>query len=573
MATVMAPESSPANHPPPSVPKSPTQTSMSLPPLITSTSARPNHPRMPSYARNRLSTFSNTSNSQIRSRPQSSVFPFFLSSLSYTLVRDFAYPSFHPLHYGPQQETASHASTPASESHKRLSDPSLNWDSRTSQFARNSGADDTSGGDEEQLPQTSFGDGPPWSEDEDLQSPIVTSASSKKQHKKQRSNVVGFDKARGRTREYVGGPHGQYTGTNGDGSQTYYVSDMNEAANGPGGEFITYPADGPDGVTLTQEFQHAQNQNNTAAYGAHPGGRKVSTDFYGPNENDADHVYDIDDPHQRSSYPTAISSSSSSVPQSHSYWYPTDESRYSKDYQFTIASPDEEMHGKAVALFDFARENENELPLVEGQVILVSYRHGQGWLVAQDPKTGESGLVPEEYVRLLRDIEGGWRGLMMNGAPGGSAGVANSSGGGGGGSGVGMHSDSLRASPDIHANIDDASKFSPEAKTPTQMEPHPLSSSAMFAAGTNASTSNSSFASASAPAVGAGTGASSSGVDNSKQDYYVPVVSHFSTTSEDLRPYPGPTHSPTEAPPAVRRPSADAQRRGSGDRQRERRGS
>jgi hypothetical protein len=70
------------------------------------------------------------------------------------------------------------------------------------------------------------------------------------------------------------------------------------------------------------------------------------------------------------------------------------------------------MHGKAVALFDFARENDNELPLVEGQVILVSYRHGQGWLVAQDPKTGESGLVPEEYVRLLRDIEGGWNGLM-----------------------------------------------------------------------------------------------------------------------------------------------------------------
>jgi hypothetical protein len=65
------------------------------------------------------------------------------------------------------------------------------------------------------------------------------------------------------------------------------------------------------------------------------------------------------------------------------------------------------MHGKAVALFDFERENENELPLVEGQIIWVSYRHGQGWLVAEDPKTRESGLVPEEYVRLLRDIQGG----------------------------------------------------------------------------------------------------------------------------------------------------------------------
>ena len=69
------------------------------------------------------------------------------------------------------------------------------------------------------------------------------------------------------------------------------------------------------------------------------------------------------------------------------------------------------MHGKAVALFDFERENENELPLVEGQVIWVSYRHGQGWLVAEDPKTQESGLVPEEYVRLLRDIQGGLNSL------------------------------------------------------------------------------------------------------------------------------------------------------------------
>lgn len=91
-----------------------------------------------------------------------------------------------------------------------------------------------------------------------------------------------------------------------------------------------------------------------------------------------------------------------------------DTSRFSRDYQFSIVSPDEEMHGKAVALFDFTREHENELPLSEGQVILVSYRHGQGWLVAEDPKTGESGLVPEEFVRLLRDIEGGLMSLTTS---------------------------------------------------------------------------------------------------------------------------------------------------------------
>lgn len=527
MATIMARESSPTSHPAQSVKKSPTQASMSLPPLVTSTTTRPNPPRIPSYARNRLSTFSNTSNSQIRSRPQSSVFPFFLSSLSYTLVRDFAYPSFHPLHYGPQQEVASHVSTPASESHRRLSDPALNWDSRVSQLSRGTGQGDASGGDEEQLPQTSFGDGPPWSEDEDLQSPIVTSASSKKQHKKQRSNVVGFDNARGRTREYVGGPHGQYTGTNGDGSQTYYVSDLNEAANGPGGEYITYPADGAEGSAMSYGPRGNTNHANNP-YGVSQSNRDMSSDFYGPNDNEDGDIYEGDglDPHHRSSYPITSPSSSSTA---QTYWFPTDESRYSKDYQFTIASPDEEMHGKAVALFDFARENENELPLIEGQVILVSYRHGQGWLVAQDPKTGESGLVPEEYVRLLRDIEGGWRGLMMNGVPGAS------------GAGMAHSAENLSTSPDTDGLTgDDGSAPSPEIRTPTQMEPHP-----------------SSLTMAPATATATATATASSG------EYYVPVVSHFSTTSEDLRPYQGPTHSPTEEPPAVRRPSADAQQVGS----------
>ncbi|KAF2859013.1 hypothetical protein K470DRAFT_203213, partial [Piedraia hortae CBS 480.64] len=55
----------------------------------------------------------------------------------------------------------------------------------------------------------------------------------------------------------------------------------------------------------------------------------------------------------------------------------------------------------SLALYAFEPENPNELRLTEGQIILVSYRHGQGWLVAEDPKTGEQGLVPEAYVRLL----------------------------------------------------------------------------------------------------------------------------------------------------------------------------
>ncbi len=74
--------------------------------------------------------------------------------------------------------------------------------------------------------------------------------------------------------------------------------------------------------------------------------------------------------------------------------------RISKEYAFSVASADE-IHGRAVALFDFKPENDNEVALKEGQIIWVSYRHGRGWLVAEDPTTGETGLVPEEYVQLV----------------------------------------------------------------------------------------------------------------------------------------------------------------------------
>jgi hypothetical protein len=71
----------------------------------------------------------------------------------------------------------------------------------------------------------------------------------------------------------------------------------------------------------------------------------------------------------------------------------------------SIGPEDEELYaGRSLALYPFEPENSNELRLREGQVIMVSYRHGQGWLVAEDPETGEQGLVPEEYVRLLSEL-------------------------------------------------------------------------------------------------------------------------------------------------------------------------
>lgn len=63
------------------------------------------------------------------------------------------------------------------------------------------------------------------------------------------------------------------------------------------------------------------------------------------------------------------------------------------------------MNLRAVALFDFTPENDNEIQLIEGQSVWISYRHGQGWLVAEDPVTGKNGLVPEEYVDFVVEDE------------------------------------------------------------------------------------------------------------------------------------------------------------------------
>ncbi|CAK7262624.1 HOG (high osmolarity glycerol) pathway protein [Sporothrix epigloea] len=380
-----------------------------LPPLITSTPARQaNLPRPMSHAsKNRLSQYS-TGSIAPRSRPASHVFPIFTSSLSYTLVRDFAYPNSHPLHYGPPPEPSRPQSdlfTPSldSQSQQRFSDPPSFWD-YNSGWEASSGSNNFYRGAND-IPPILLADGPPWSEDEDLQSPVV---SSRHRKHKSTSSAFGHNRSHSSRDEFGEGgrmaaaqasacgnqsynhghaidgggsdpvllnpdrydrDRGYYVGTGGDGSERYYVDQEGDEANGPGGEFVTYPPD--------------QAQHSTSLYQLH----------------------------RQSNYGGYRPTSDVSSPDSSPDYREDDQSRYSRDYQFTITSPDEEMHGKAVALFDFARENENELPLVEGQIIWVSYRHGQGWLVAMDPKTQESGLVPEEYVRLLRDIEGGMTSL------------------------------------------------------------------------------------------------------------------------------------------------------------------
>ena len=430
--------------------------------------------------RDRFSTFSThstSSNTQVHlSRPQSTAFPHFHSSLSYTLVRDFAYPSFHPLHYGPPPEQSG-VSTPTSDAHRRLSDPPHAWDASKANWS-------ASAWEAKRLPNLTFidKDGPPWSEDEDLASPVVTSV----RHKKNKSSGPAFDNwpvtsETRRNRDRVNGNGAQHSsnakGPSNGASADRRLSPLNPTDNGHG-------ANHRDQVTSTLP---------RSSYG------RDSLQRLGDDDG-----------------------------------WDADESRYSRDYQFTIASPDEEMHGKAVALFDFENENENELPLVEGQVILVSYRHGQGWLVAQDPKTDESGLVPEAYVRLLRDIEGGWNGLMNGG---------------------GRESGAAVAEPD-----------SAEAKTPTQESSAFSLAEAAAAAPVAVETEATDSATATAkgaPAhladgaptpVPTPTSATAPGRRPSTQ-HYTPVVSTFSTSREDLERFP--THkltSPLATPTELTRP-------------------
>ncbi|OCT49518.1 SH3 domain containing protein [Cladophialophora carrionii] len=327
-----------------------------LPPLITTTPTprRTSAQRPTSYAERRMSSFSTNSKAsyQPQSRPASHVFPAFHSSLPYTVVRDFAYFTSHPLHYGPPPNSSG-LSTPASES-RRLSDPAIStWEDTRGPWSAPPWITETNigGFSRDRLPAMSFkDDGPPYSEDEDIQSPIVTTS----RHKKRKSNERG----------------------------------RSPGAAGPNRGFLVggslHPEDGPGEAVETLD--------NTALRFA-----------YGPQHRDSNFAK----PLQRNPSPYSPEEHVSEDESSDA----DDDARFSKDYSFTIASPDEEMHGKAVALFDFESEHQNELPLKEGQIILVSYRHGQGWLVAEDPRTGESGLVPEEFVRLVRDIEGGLHGL------------------------------------------------------------------------------------------------------------------------------------------------------------------
>lgn len=376
-----------------------------------------------SYNANRLSTLSTTSrtsrtNSQSNlrsaSRTASTVFPLFHSSLPYTLVRDFGYPAFHPQHYGPAPES-SELATPASESNRRLSDPVPSWEGGRLNWSASPGEWPTAaeynaqGEGSFKLPNTSFsddgpaapggwswkrGDGPPYSEDEDLQSPVISTHGHRKQH----SNIVGFDRSRGRprSREVAAGGQGQDALASKRRKKKGRKRDIDADADA-------------DSDEDEEDTGKRQSRTTLPSRSFHQGETYSDEDSDGDSDEDEESDSDSTPVLANSPHHILRTRAQAFADSPHPDIDEDNPSRHSMTYTFSIASPDEECTGKAVSLYNFERENDNELPLTEGQIILVSYRLSQGWLVAQDPRTGESGLVPESYVRLFRDLEG-WDG-------------------------------------------------------------------------------------------------------------------------------------------------------------------
>jgi len=84
-----------------------------LPPILTDGTAKKSQKHLSTDMKQRLSSYSMASRtSHKNSRPVSLVFPIFNSSLPYAVVRDFAYPTAHSLHYGPQPSSPRPSSPP-----------------------------------------------------------------------------------------------------------------------------------------------------------------------------------------------------------------------------------------------------------------------------------------------------------------------------------------------------------------------------------------------------------------------------------------------------------------------------
>jgi len=266
------------------------------------------------------------------------------------------------MHYGPLDERPSGTSTPTGDDHgRRVSDPPP-WDSSAGPW-RDSSWDQQRETPAlgQQLPSTSFAHGHDDEEDATFPSRRIS------KHRKSRSYTNMEEHARGRRRsdkEKERPNNGRATRQ----SQAGLTADGMFAS--PGIETEPYPTYRHD---LSQTGRTDSPFTSSAA-------RPVLN-----TEADPAHAPPFHEDEDGSFGPYSPSA---------------------EEHRPESASLDESFAGPSLALYDFVPENDNELELKEGQIIQVGYRHGQGWLVAMNLESGEQGLVPEEYVRLLRDIEG-----------------------------------------------------------------------------------------------------------------------------------------------------------------------
>ncbi|KAK1059420.1 HOG (high osmolarity glycerol) pathway protein [Friedmanniomyces endolithicus] len=388
-----------------SSPASPQPSDSSNDPLASSLPRRPApRERIPSHGKNRMSTHSHVSYAESTTMAPS----LFHSTFSHTLIRDFAWPAFHPLHYGaPDADSASGATTPGSEwqsSSRRLSDP-MDHTNNSGWSAGPWGGDGVMYGDPEHddehepLPSTSFGD-----ESGDASDETGMAGTRKKRKSKSYANMSDYE--RGRRRESASFRQSRASGE--------------AAAAAAGSDMFMFKGRQSDLAgrdSLRQSRGYVAGTNPASLQPPENGGGSASS------RARADSHFQTVLPNR--SFPNSTAQCATQAPPSSSQSHllpqppgtpfdpdttiPLDTEKLSltplQNPRESLGPEDEELYaGRSLALYPFEPENSNELRLREGQVIMVSYRHGQGWLVAEDPESGEQGLVPEEYVRLLSEL-------------------------------------------------------------------------------------------------------------------------------------------------------------------------
>ncbi|PVU91271.1 hypothetical protein BB560_000258 [Smittium megazygosporum] len=100
-----------------------------------------------------------------------------------------------------------------------------------------------------------------------------------------------------------------------------------------------------------------------------------------------DFAYPRDDPRHKGVYPAPPKAESVSNDQNDDW--PEEEDL------------EQQILGKAEALYDFVGENEGELNFSKGDILILTRRNAGGWIVGY--KGDEIGLVPENFVKLLKD--------------------------------------------------------------------------------------------------------------------------------------------------------------------------